>query len=460
MNWNAALFIARRAMVGRKAAGKSDAAPRHKSVLKTPSSGLGGAILAIGISIVPLILVLVVSDGMIEGITRRYIETKSHHLQVSVPLDTSGELIGKGLLAMESIPGISRAYLERMGTAVAVSGHQSHAVVLRALPLEYFEDPGTLRYLKRVAGDSIPRGGRGMVLGSALAEALKVNLGELVTIVTPAKEENSYNQYSGFGYAPRLSTFRVTGIVSAGYRDLDALWAFVSPEAGESILSYPSSSAIVGIKVANPYDNALGVEIKDAVGNAMESLYPTWFEEYLVRTWPEVERSLYVNFGTTKTMLMFIMAIILLVAAINLGSALSTFVAERSMDIAVLRSMGASDRMIGGIFTGAGVLAGAVGTLLGVGAGIILALNINSLIGIAEWGVNAADSLAAGLSGRPTLPLKLLDPGYYLESIPLVFDFGSIVMVIASSLVLSAAVSLIPSRRAVRMSVQDLIRKS
>ncbi|TXT48569.1 MAG: lipoprotein-releasing system permease protein [Spirochaetes bacterium] len=460
MNLNAALFIARRAMGGRKSAENSITAQKRRNGLRPPASGLGGAIVAIGVSIVPLILVLVVSDGMIEGITRRYIETKSHHLQVSVPMAFGDKIVEKGIPALESLFGISQAYLERIGTAVAVSGQQSHAVVLRALPQEFFEDPGTMLYLKRIAGESIPRGGRGMVLGSALAQALKVDLGELVTIITPLKDGSNPGEYSGYGYAPRLSIFRVTGIVSAGYRDLDALWAFISPEAGNSLLSYPSSSAVIGIKVNDPYDNTLGNEIRGAIVQALESLYPDWFEENYVRTWPEVEQSLYANFGTTKTMLLFIMAIILLVAAINLGSALSTFVAERSMDIAVLRSMGASDRMIGGIFAGAGLLAGAAGTVLGVGVGLILALNINGLIGVAEWAVNIADSFSSKLSGRPTLPLKLLDPGYYLESIPLSLDLGSVVMVIASSLVLSAAVSLIPSRKAVRMSVQDLIRKS
>lgn len=460
MNWKAAFFIARRSMKGREGMGRRDSTEKGRGNLKAPGGGLGGAIVAIGISIVPLILVMTVSDGMIEGITRRYIETKSHHMQIGLPLGPSAEIAAAAIPALKALPGVAAAYLERDGTAVAVSGSRSHAILARALPADYFLDPGTARFLTTLEGNPIPSGSRGMVIGSALAQALAVGLGDLLTVVTPGAEADDTAQYLGTGYAPRLSTFRITGIVSAGYRDLDALWAFISPEAGDRILSYPSSSAFIGLKVANPYSGELGGEIRNKVGDAMKGLYPQWFEGYLVRTWPELEQSLYANFGTTKTMLLFIMAIILLVAAVNLGSALSTFVAERTMEIAVLRSLGASDSMIGGIFTGAGLLAGAVGTILGVGAGLLLAVNINPLIRGAEWIVNAGDATLSRLAGRPALPLKLLDPGYYLEAIPLVVDFKSVAMVVAASLVLSGAVSLLPSRRAVRISVQDLIRKS
>ena len=82
MNWKAAFFIARRSMKGRGGMGRRDSTEMGKGTLKAPGGGLGGAIVALGISIVPLILVMTVSDGMIEGITRRYIETKSHHMQI------------------------------------------------------------------------------------------------------------------------------------------------------------------------------------------------------------------------------------------------------------------------------------------------------------------------------------------------------------------------------------------
>jgi len=445
MTFGASFFIAARSLLGRKRTG-----------------GMAGAILGIGISLVPIVLVLIVSDGMIEGITRRYMETKTYHLQVAAPDSMAGSDAEKGRVALSAVPGVQAAYIEKNGSGVVVSAEASNAVMLRSVSPEFFVDPGVSQYLRLIEGKARPEGKRDIVLGSSLASVLHVKLGDSLTVITP----NQQNEFTAggigadfSGYAPRLSFFKVTGIVSAGYRDLDALWAFISPEAGERLLNYPSSYSFFGIKVADPYSNSLG-SIKESVSGAMESLYPDWFDPYLTRTWPEVERSLYRSFGTTKSMLLFIMGIALVVAAVNLGSSLSTFVVEHSMDIAVLRGMGATDSAIRQIFVGAGFITGGLGTILGILAGLILSLNVNFLISGIEWIANIFDSGLAYIKGQPSVALKLLDPEYYLEKIPISIDFAQIALIAALSIALSAVVSLIPARKASRISVQELIRKS
>jgi lipoprotein-releasing system permease protein len=461
MNISPLLFVAARSLLGRKKAALVGKDSKDKAGQRlSPSHGLVGAILGIGISLVPLLLVLVVSDGMIEGITRRYIETKTYHIQVAVPDGFSASKAASGLVAARAIPGVITASLETNGSAVAVSASASGSVMLRAADPEFFSERGTKSYLNILEGSLIPRGTRDIVLGSALAKKLKLSVGDQLTIITPNHEAEEGGESDGYaGYRPRLSFFRVTGIVSAGYRDLDEVWAFISPAAGQRLLVYSSCYSFMGLKVEDPYSNSLG-EIRLALSESLDSLYPAWFDSYLARTWPEVERSLYASFGTTKITLLFIMGIALLVAAINLGSSLSTFVVEHSMDIAVLRSFGATDKAIRRIFVGAGLLTGSLGTLIGLAAGLLVSLNVNALIRALEWLLNIGGSLFAFLTGRRAVALQLLDPAYYLEVIPVAIDFEQIGSIVLLCIILSALVSLLPAKKAMRVSVQELIRKS
>jgi lipoprotein-releasing system permease protein len=416
---------------------------------------MAGAIVGIGISLVPLVLVLVVSDGMIRGITNRYMETKTSHIQAAIPAGMDAAQAAAGLEEIRKVKGVRGAWLERNGSGVALSSGRSSAIFLRAVDAGYLEDPGTRRYLQRVEGEMIPRNGREIVLGSALAASLGAGLGTQLTIVSPRKDEEAASQ----GFSPRVSIFKVSGIVTAGYRDLDALWAFVTPSAGERILDPGASEAFLAVKVEDPFSNSLG-DIRKSIAVRLEEPYSTWFEGYFVRSWPEIEKSLYRSFGTTKSMLLLIMAIALIVAAVNLGSSLSTFVAEHSLEIAILRSGGASDSALRGIFTATGLLTGGAGTLTGLGAGLLLAWNINPLIRGIEWSVNLVNSGIALLSGRPAFPVSLLDPAYYLEHIPVSVDFAQIALIGLASLGLSTASSLLPARKATKVSVQELVRRN
>ena len=466
------LFIAARSLLGRpkRRGGGNLARPG-------PSGGMGGAILGIGISLIPLILVLIVSDGMIEGITSRYMETKTFHLQVAAPDFLARSEARKGIEALRKTKGVAAVWFEKDGSGVAVSAKASSAIAMRSIEPTFFADPGTANYLRLASGRMVPEGRREIVLGTALAQTLKVKPGDMITVITPSyqapgegsacdgssqRSSSADRTYAGSdlaAFSPKLTFFRVVGTVSAGYRDLDGLWAFISPDAGESLLAYPSASSFFGVKTAAPFSNSLG-GVKEAAAASLSPLYPEWFDPYLARTWPEIERSLYRSFGTTKSVLLFIMGIALLVAAINLGSSLSTFVVERSMDIAILRGSGATDATIRGIFAGAGLITGGLGTLLGVGVGILLAWNVNGLIAALEWLINLVDAGFAFIRGQSSVPLRLLDPGYYLERIPVAINVGQVALVAGLSIALSAVASLIPAYKASRISVQELIRKS
>jgi len=403
---------------------------------------------------------------MIQGITNRYMETKTYHMQIALPAGLDELSVQKGREALLALPGVRGAFLETDGTGVAASAARTKAVLLRAIDPGYFQDGGTMSYLKVLAGSATPEGNKSIVLGESLAGELHLNVGDSVTIITPSngsatalREAESAKIAPLASYNPKLSIFKVTGIVSAGYRDMDASWAFVSPEAGKRALATDASVSFFGVKTNDPFSNALGA-VRQSAAEAFTPLYPDWFEGRLIRTWPEIESNLYHSFGTTKSLLMFIMGIALLIAAINLGSALSTFVAEHRKDIAILRSGGATDSLIRRIFLQSGLITGSMGTAFGLSAGLLVSVNVNAVIAGIEWVINFFGQLAATMRGRPFVSLKLLDPSYYLERIPIVVNADEILAIGGLSVLLCIICSLVPAQKATKVSVQELLRKS
>jgi lipoprotein-releasing system permease protein len=444
-----ALFFARRILgLGmRRPEGGRPAKSRGSRYLR-------GAVIGVALSIVPLVVVLVVSDGMIQGITARYIEVGTYHLQAQ-PLGVadSREMESMAALLRES-PGDLRAFPEYQGYGVAIAGARTAGVALRAVDLSFLADAGTAKYLQVVSGEAKLESTNQILLGEALARNLGVKVGDTVGVVT--SKPVAFGGAGGGGsasFSPKVSVFKVRGIVSAGYRELDALWAFVSFRAGSRIFSAGSARAILGIKVERPYGDL--EEAREAASSALGA-------DWSVVTWPEAERNVYKSFATTKALLLLVMALAVAVAAINVSSALVMLVLERRRDIAILKSSGASPGFISRVFLLAGLGVGAFGTLIGIGAGSLIAWRINDLIAFAEGIVNASSRAWASLSGTaaPRAAIRILDPAYYLERIPVGISLGELAYVASASLVLCFFASLVPARRASRLPPLEIFRKT
>jgi lipoprotein-releasing system permease protein len=402
----------------------------------------------VALSIVPLVVVLVVADGMIQGITARYIEVGTYHLQALPRYVMDQRELEEAASSLRARPGLA-AFPESQGYGVAISGSRTAGVMIRAVENSFLQDQGTKAYLQVKEGELSLESTNQILLGESLAKALGAKVGDAVSIITsrPAAESTR------FSFAPRISVFRVRGVVSAGYRELDALWAFVSLRAGAKAFWGGSSRAIIGIKVARPFGE---LEVPRAA--ARSALGPDWS----IVTWPEAERNVFRSFSTTRALLLLVMALAVAVAAINVASALVMLVLERRRDIAILKSAGASPALIGRVFVLAGLAVGGTGTLIGIGIGAALSWRINDLITAIELVINLASRLIAAVSGAPApvVALKLLDPAYYLERIPVSINPGELCAVLATSLALCLLASLIPAGRASRLPPLEIFRKT
>jgi lipoprotein-releasing system permease protein len=415
---------------------------------------LRGAVAGVALSIVPLVVVLIVADSMIDGITARYLETSTYHLQATplywrsaeslkaeaARLEASGEARAKGLLG---------AYPEIQGPAVAVSagGTRTEGVLIRALDPRLLSEKGFSGYVEAKSGKLELKSGNEVLLGEALASSLGAKVGDLVTLVSPARA-------SGGELLPKLAAFRVRGIVSSGYRELDALWAIVSLKSGSRLLAPESSRSFIGLKAAAPF-------------KSLESLRSLSLDrlsggntDWSVATWGEAEANLWKSFSTTRALLLLIMALTVAVAAVNVGSALVMLVLERRKDLAILKSSGTSSRELGLIFVIAGGFTGISGTLMGLAVGCLLSWRVNDIIAGLEWVATSLSRLLAALSGSP-LPqaVKLLNPSYYLEQIPISIAPKELAIIGAASVALCVLASGLAARRAARLSPLELLRK-
>jgi lipoprotein-releasing system permease protein len=275
-----------------------------------------------------------------------------------------------------------------------------------------------------------------VLLGEELAQNLGLEPGDSVRIMT-------LRVTAGGRSIPRVTVFKVRGIVSSGYRELDSLWCIMTLEAGRQIFQDSSSTFLV-LKIDDPYGGA------DTTAYSLSELLGPGYGIY---TWKTLQRSQYSSYESTRQLLLFIMALIVLVAAVNVSSATSMLAIERQRDIAVLKAAGAEPGFTGGVFLCGAFLTGLAGSILGISAGLLIGLNVNFLIRSLETFLSFLTGLFHGG------PVKILDSGYYLETIPVIVDKAAVLLIGVFTVLSSVLASWIPARRAGKLKPVEILRK-
>ncbi len=412
------------------------------------SQHLVGAVAGISLSLVPLVVVLEVADGMIEGITRRYLELGTYHLQVFPP--PSDALSDYRRLAglLRGMPGVREAIIERQGMGLLASPAGRTGVTVRAVPPDlYARDQGFRRYLEIDAGRFDLDSPQAILLGREVARKLAVHVGDTVRLLTLVRV--------GRRSLPRVWSFTVTGVFSSGYQELDKLWVYVPLERGLRVLPPAGAEQFVGVKLEDPYSG-----LNRQVARIEAALPP----DVQVYGWYQLEKANYKSFQTTRALLLFIMALIVVVAAVNISSAVVMVVIEKTQEIGILKGVGARPVDISGAFVLTAALAGAVGTALGLALGVLVALNVNGLIAGLEHLLNASVAVFRGLfpfwAGSGTAePIRIFNSAYYLETIPIRIRFRELFMVAAMSMLLSTGAGYFPARAAGRIRPLQVLRK-
>jgi lipoprotein-releasing system permease protein len=413
---------------------------------------LVGAVLAVGLSLVPLMVGMELANGMIEGITQRFIELGTYHLQLHIYDDLPDSRIAEMIHEIRQGSGVRLAVQERQGLGILHSSKERVGVQIRSVPVNLHEwDEGLRRYLEFSQGRFDLRSSDSILLGGVIAEKLGVGVGDEVKLLTVKRLRSGK-------FIPRVSRFRIRGIFSTGYQDLDKLWVYVPLPVGLRILPLESARQFIGIKVKDPFGGLEGY-----VRSIRETL-PEDIALFRIDTWFEVEQNQYQSYRTTKALLVFIMFLIVLVACVNVSSTLVMMVIERTHEIGILKSLGASPSLIELSYILTGFFTGIVGSALGIAVGLGLSVNINEIIRATERLLTGLRSVVAWMASpflilRFERPVTLLDPAFYLETIPIRIELFETVAVAALTTLLATLAAYLPARRAGAVRPLEVLRR-
>ena len=406
-----------------------------------------GAVLGIGLSLIPLIVVLEISSGMIEGITERYMEIGSYHLQIkpffNMDQDNQDRVIG----LIKTLPDVKSVFPVVNGEGLAYSENGRTGISFKALPPDYLNiDKSAAKFIKIDAGSFNLDTNDSAMLSKEVARILDVVPGDRIKILTARKIP---------GRRPVLkpSYLTVKGIFSTGYYELDALSIYINIDKGKKLFT-DKNSLVLGVKLYNPFEN-INVKTMD-VRNLLGS-------GYSVYNWYNLEKSMIDSFNTTKTILLFIMILIVIVAAMNISSAIVMLVMEKEEAIAMLKSTGVPSIIITKAFVYIGFVIGFFGTVTGLVFGLLTAININKIIHLSESIINRFYYYIKILLS-PFLLLKdrnivIINTEYYLDKIPIKIDLTSILIITTLTILLSVLAAYSPAKRAGRLKPMDILRK-
>ena len=408
---------------------------------------LFGAMLCIGLSIVPLIVVISVTNGMIEGMTERIIGLSSSHIQAFVAPGLNVKTADAFTEYAEEnakVRGVKNIYPQVEISALAAGKDSRTGIEIRAVQNDIFERNESFKNLFEICDGEIESFASQTkedktplaIIGKKMSEDMEIHVGDTFRIIT--------TRSLGEKIIPRLSSFKVGAIVSSGYQELDQFWVFIPLEAAYRRLSMESAAYNIMIETDDAFSPEL-VRIQKKISEK--------FGRYAnVYRWDQIHTAEFENFSSTKVMLVFVMMLIVLVATVNISSAIVMLVMERQKEIAILKSIGAKPSGITLAFLLASLASGAGGLVFGLPVGILLTIFSNQLINGLERLVNVFSSLAGG--GE----VHLMDPAYYLSEIPIDIPVNQIILIVVSVLFLSLVVSYLPSRKAGKEKPLDILR--
>jgi lipoprotein-releasing system permease protein len=269
-------------------------------------------------------------------------------------------------------------------------------------------------------------GGFGVVLGYELARSLGVMVGEKVTLIAPQ------GNVTPAGIVPRLRQFTVVGLFESGHFEYDSSLALIHVGDAQRLF-----------RVEGPTGVRLKVQDMQRAPLVAADLAAVLPQGLLVRDWSRQNRTWFAAVQTEKRMMFIILTLIVAVAAFNLVSTLVMTVTEKQSDIAILRTLGASPASVMLVFIVQGALIGVIGTLLGVGLGLLVANNLDIIVPAIE-----------AVVGVQFLPKDI----YFISSLPSDPRASDIVPITIISLVLALAATLYPSWRASRTRPAEALR--
>jgi lipoprotein-releasing system permease protein len=383
------------------------------------------------LGVATLIVVLSVMNGFERELRSRILAVTSHATIAGL----NGTLPDWQTVqdAVRRQPGVEAAvpYIESQAM-LAHGSAMAGANVRGVLPQEERTATGLAQHIVSGRLEELTAGGYGIILGSALAHDLHAAVGDSVVLIAPE------GSATPTGLVPRMRRFRVVGIFSSGMYEFDRGLALTHLEDAARL--FRTAGGVTGLRLAFSDPLRAPTLVRQVARRVSQQL---GIQGFYVTDWTQDHANFFRSIEITKSMLFFILLMLVAVAAFNIVATLVMIVKEKQTDIAILRTLGAAPRNVLLTFAVQGVLIGLAGTLAGAALGTLLADNLETLV--------------AGL--ERLLGTQFLDARvYYMSDLPAYVELSDVLRVGAVALALCVLATIYPAWRAARTAPAQALR--
>jgi lipoprotein-releasing system permease protein len=385
----------------------------------------GFSFLGIMLGVATLIIVMAVMNGFRKELLDKILGLNGHLLvqPLESPLtdwDPVADRISK-------IPGVRLAAPIVEGQALASSPFHSSGVLVRGVRAQdLVKLPSIANNIKQGTLEGFDDG-QGVVIGRRLADALSLRSGDMVTLVAPR------GAVTPMGTTPRIKPYKIAAVFEIGMSEYDMSIIYMPLPESQAYFNRSGDVTAIEIYIDNP----------DRV-ERYRQLIPTAAERPIFMIdWRQRNATFFNALQVERNVMFLILTLIVLVAALNIVSGLIMLVKDKGSDIAILRTMGATQGSILRVFLITGAAIGVVGTLVGFLLGTLVCLNVESIRQFLSW-----------LTSTELFSPEL----YFLSKLPADMDPGETTAVVAMALALSLLATLYPSWRAARLDPVEALR--
>ncbi|MGA6992581.1 MAG: lipoprotein-releasing ABC transporter permease subunit [Candidatus Deferrimicrobiaceae bacterium] len=380
------------------------------------------SISGVAVGVMALIIVLAVMNGFEREVKDRILGATAHVHVTSL----EGSVTDPFALArrVDAMAGVVAASPYLFSQVMISSGTASSGAILRGVDIPTIGKvtrlprdirKGRLEDLAKKTASGLP----GIILGKELAANLGVSPGDLVEVLVPG------GNITPMGAFPGIARFRVAGLSESGMYEYDSSFTYVSLEEAGRLMGMEGRATGVEVKVDDIYQaGRIATRIREELG------YPYWAKD-----WMQSNRNLFSALKLEKVVMFIILVLIVMVAAFNIISTLIMVVMDKTRDIAVLMTLGATRKMVRKIFALEGLLIGLAGTV----AGSILGTLLCYLLRRYEF-------------------IRLPSDVYYISTLPVDLSPEILILVGASSILICFLATLYPSRQASLVDPAEAIR--
>ncbi len=384
------------------------------------------SILGIALGVTALIVVLSVMNGFEAELRERILGMTSH----TTITGRNGQLQGWQQLEQKisGMPHVEGSAPFVRGQVMVNADRRVSGALLRGVDPEYEPKVSEVaNNMKAGKLSDLVAGKFGIVLGAELANYLGVMVGDKVTVISP--QINS----TPAGILPRLKRFTVVGFFQVGMYEYDRNMAIVHIDDAAKLFRLGDAVSGLRLKLDDLFD---APKITRALANKL-------YNQYSVSDWTKAHSNFFKAIKTEKRVMFIILLLIVAVAAFNIVSTLVMVVTDKRGDIAILKTQGLTNMSVMGIFIVLGSIIGVVGTALGTLGGVLLALNVETIIPAIEsfFGVQF---MAADV--------------YYISDVPSKLEWMDVYFIAGIAFVLSLLATLYPAWQASRVNPAEVLR--